>query len=74
MGLVMNRFLSKPDLKMEFKMVQRLPAFSGVTMGRCGSSGTPEAVVPDLKQEALPELLAAMNGKPFTATRRNAPS
>ena len=70
----MNRFLLKPNLKSEFKMVQPLPAFTGVSTVKREPTGAPEAVVLGLRPEDQPKLPAAAKTESFTAVGRNLPS
>jgi hypothetical protein len=69
MGLVMNRFLLKPNPKPEFKMVQPLPAFLGFPTAKRESAGAPEVMV--LKPEDQPKLLMSAKTGPFAAAGRN---
>ena len=70
----MNRFFLKPNPRPEFKMVQPLPAFLGVPMGKREPAGVPEAVALGLRPEDQPKLPGAAKTEPFTAAGKNVPS
>jgi hypothetical protein len=74
MGLVMNRFILKPNPKPEFKMVQPLPAFLGVLMAKRELAGAPEAVALGLRPKGQLKFPVAAKTEPFTAAGRYVPS
>jgi hypothetical protein len=67
----MNRFLLMPKPKPEFKMVQPLPAFLGVSTTRRSSDSAPEAVASGLRQGDLPKFLVCGKRESFTTAVRN---
>ena len=73
MELAMDRFLLMPKPKPEFKMVQPLPAFLGMSPTKRDPAGAPEAMAPGLRQGDLSKLLVPAKTESFTACR-NAPS
>jgi len=71
MGLTMNRFLLIPKLKPEFKMVQPLPAFLGISTVKPGSAAAPETLTRNLSPEYPPIFLAAAKMQSFTTNRKS---
>jgi hypothetical protein len=68
----MNRFLLKPRLRPEFKMVQPLPAIPGVPKPQCEPRAALGAVV--FRPEVPPGLPLAAKAQLFTAAVRMMPS
>ncbi len=60
-----------PKLKPEFKMVQPLPAFLGISTVKHDPACAPETLTRNLGRKDLPMLLAAAKMQSFTTNRKS---